>query len=815
MQTLFSDLRFALRIFRTRPGFTLVAVLTLALGIAANTTVFGWVQSVLLNPFPGVERPGELALIPSVTHDGHPLNNISYLDYLDYRDNLKNVSGLAVSRFTPAYAGPEGRSERIFAELVSLNFFEVLGVHPIMGPGIRSAACQEVPETCPLAVLNHRYWRSRFNSDPNIIGRTILINRREFTIAGVTPPEFHGGMNGLDFDLWVPLNWAQVLGTGGGTLTFRGTRDLTSTFARLKPGVTLKQAEAEVQSIAARLAEAHPETNRGISARLVPLHLGGNGAQQLLRNPIRLLSAVAFILLLIVCANVCNLLLARSVSRRREFGVRLALGSGPARLARQLLTETLLLALMGSAAGVILSLWLKDTLVLLLPRTDFPIALSAPLDTSTLVWSLLLATFVTLLTGAAPALFAARSELNDTLKQESRTSSGHGHRLRGLLVVAEVSLATVALIGAGLFLTSFHNARAINPGFEPANILTGQFYLSAAGYSGAEQREFCRRLRAALEAQPGITGVSYSDTVPLSFGLSPWHQLVIDGYTPAPGENLIVHRTLVPPGYFDLLGIPLLEGRDFTPADDASAPRVIIINQTFAHQYFPGRPALGRTVRVDERPHTVVGIVRDAKYHNPAESPMPYFYAAFDQRFAPGLNFSFLVQSPGDPALAAAALRAQAKALNPDASVYSMMPLAEAGSAALYPQRVAASLLGVLGGVSLFLAALGLFSVMTYAVSERTREVGLRMALGARPGNILGMVVRQGALLVLPGLLIGSAAAAIATRWAETLLVNVRPADPLIYSAAALFLAAVALAACLLPALRAARTDPVTALRTE
>lgn len=815
MQTLLSDLRFALRLLRTRPGFTLVAILTLALGIAANTTVFGWVQSILLNPFPGVARPSELALLQSVTTDGHPLNNISFLDYRDYRDHLQSVSGLAVSRFTPVYAGPEGRSDRVFAELVSLNFFEVLGVRPALGPGIQSSACQDVPETCPLAVLNHSFWRTRYHSDPGIIGRTILINRREFTIAGVAPPEFHGGMNGLSFDLWVPLNWAKALGTGNGTLTFRGTRDLTSTFARLKPGVSLKQAEEEVLSIAERLAEAHPETNRGITASLAPLHAGANGAQGLLRNPLRILSAVAFILLLIVCANVCNLLLARSVSRRREFGVRLALGSGPRRLARQLLTETLLLALMGSAAGVVLSLWLKDTLVLLMPRTDFPIAFTAPLDTTTLAWSLLLATLVTVLTGAAPALFAARSELNDTLKQESRTSSGHGHRLRGLLVVAEVALATVALVGAGLFLTSFRNARAINPGFEPANILTGQFYLSAAGYSGAEQREFCRRLRAALEGQPGITGVSYSDTVPLNFGLSPWHQLTIEGYTPAPGENMNVHRALVPPGYFDLLGIPILEGRDFTLADDAKAPRVIIINETFVRRYFAGRSPLGRTIQIEDRPHTVVGIVRDIKYHNPAEPPAPYFYNAFDQRFAPGLNFSFFVQSPGDPSLAAAALRAQAKALNPDASVYSMMPLAEAGSSALYPQKVAASLLGVLGGVSLFLAALGLFSVMTYAVTERTREVGLRMALGARPSDVLKMVVRQGAALVLPGLVVGAVIAAYATRWAESLLVNVRPADPLIYSAAALFLAVVSLAACLLPALRAARTDPLTALRTE
>jgi predicted permease len=815
MQRLLSDLRFALRLFRTHPGFTLVAVLTLALGIAANTTVFGWVNSVLLNPFPGVARSGELTLLQTVTSDGRPLNNNSYLDYRDYRDHLQLISGLAASRFTPVFVGPEGHSERAFAELVSLNYFELLGVRPILGPGIRSSACQDQPETCPLVVLNHRFWLSHFNGAPDIIGRKIRINRREFTIAGVAPPEFQGGMNGLTFDLWVPLNWAEALGTGGGTLNFRGTRDLTSVFARLKPSVPREQAEAEVVALAAQLAQIYPETNRGILATLTSLHVGGSGAQQLLSNPLRILSAISFILLLIVCANVCNLLLARSVSRRREFGVRLALGSGPTRLARQLLTETLLLALLGSAAGIILSLWLKDTLLLLLPQGDFPVSLTAPLDSTTLIWSLLLGILVTVLTGTVPALFAARSSLNETLKEESRTTSGHSHRLRSLLVVTEVALATVALIGAGLFLQSFRNAQAIDPGFHTDDILVGQFYLSAAGYTGRQQREFCIRLREALEAQPGITGVSYSDTVPFSFGLSPWHQVTIGGYTPAPGENLHIHRSLVPPGHFGLLGIPLLEGRNFTAADDTSGPRVVIINQTFARRFFAGRIPVGNTIQIQGNPLTIVGIVRDTKYHNPAEAPLPYMYIPFAQRFAPGLNFNFFVKSPGDPSLAAAALRAQAKALNPDASVYSIMPLAEAGSSALYPQKVAASLLGVLGGVALFLAALGLFSVMAYAVTERTREVGLRMALGARPTDVLSMVVRQGAVLVLPGLLIGAAAAAFATRWAGSLLVNVRLADPLIYSAAVLFLALVALAACLLPALRAARTDPLTTLRTE
>ena len=380
MQTLLSDLRFALRQFQANPGFTSVAVLTLALGIAANTTVFGWLKAVVLNPFPGAARPHELALLETVTAEGQFLRNVSFLDYRDYRDHLKQAAGAAASRFTPVYAGPLGRSERIFAELVSLNFFSVLGVPVEHGPGLRPGACGEAPETCPLVVLSHRYWRSRFGGDPQVAGRKLLLNRQEFTIAGVAPASFRGGMNGLSFDVWVPLNWARALGTGRGTLTFRGTRDLTSVFVRLKPGVTLDQASAEAASIAARLAQAHPATNRGITVTLSPLHRAQNGAQQLLAKPLRLLLAASFLLLLIVCANVCNLLLARGVSRRKEFAVRLAMGAGAPRLARQLLTETLLLALLGGAAGMLLSLWMNDALQALLPRTDLPVAFSAPLD---------------------------------------------------------------------------------------------------------------------------------------------------------------------------------------------------------------------------------------------------------------------------------------------------------------------------------------------------------------------------------------------------------------------------------------------------
>lgn len=813
---LIADFRFALRTFRAAPGLTAVAVLTLALGIGAATTVYGWVTTVLLNPFPGVAHPGELALLESVTTDGQFLRNISFRDYLDYRDALKPVAQVAATRFTPVHVGPEGRSGRAFAELVTPNFFETLGVTLVAGRGIHSSECSDQPQTCPLVVLSHRYWEAHYGADPRVIGQSLRINRREFVIAGVAPPEFQGGMNGLSFDLWVPLAWAETLGTGGGTLTFRGTRDLTSTFVRLNPGVQFAIAEAAVFKVANQLAADHPRTNRGISARLSPLRSGGNGAQQLLSRPLQLLSGVALIVLLIVCANVCNLLLARSVSRSREFAIRLAMGSGRGRLVRQLLTETFLLALAGSGLGLVVSLWLKDVLVLLLPRTDFPLAFSTPLDVNTLMVCIALAFAVTLATGVAPALLAAKAAIAGVLRDGDRTSSGgRTHRLRGLLVISEVTLAAVVLIGAGLLVQSFRNALALDPGFRKNGILTGQFYLSAAGYTAAEQREFCIRLREALESEPQIMAVSYSDTIPLGLGGSPWHQVTIDGYTPAPGEVMNLHRSLVPPGYFDLLGIPLLDGRDFTGADDARSAGVMIVNQTFAKRYFRERPPIGQTVRIEAREYTVVGVVRDAKYHHPAEAPIPYFYIPFAQLFAPGLNFSFFVQTAGDTGAAAQALRRQASALNPDARVYGLVPLAEASGSALYPQKVAALLLGALAAIGVVLAAVGLFSVMSYAVEQRTREMGVRMALGARPSQVIGIVVRQGASLVVPGLVLGAACAVVVSRWAQGLLVGVRPADPFTYAGACLFLAFVSLAACLIPAFRAARSNPLMALTGE
>jgi predicted permease len=517
---------------------------------------------------------------------------------------------------------------------------------------------------------------------------------------------------------------------------------------------------------------------------------------------------------------VANLLLARAVSRQREFGIRLALGARRSRLAMQLLIETLVLAAGGAVVGVTLVLWMGQSLLLLVPIADIPLDLGGGLSLPTLGFTLLIAVVATLLSGTVPALLIARSGLNETLKEGGR-SGGAGadsHRLRGLLVVSEMALAMMALIGAGLFYRSFQNASGIQPGFDRTNISVSQFYLSNAGYSAEEQRDFCRMLRERLESKPGVIGVTYSDVVPMATasgaGSTPWGQIDVEGYAPAPNEQMMIHRTTVPPGYFQLLGIRMLEGRDFTERDSAEAPTVIIVNETFANRFFHGRNSIGRKVRIGDRQAVVVGLVKDSKYHTPIEGPTPFFYIPFRQWFAPGLNFSVFIKTTGDPLRMTPLLRREALALNQDA-VFSTRSLADATTGSLFAQHVAASLLGVVGGISLLLAAIGLYSVMSYAVSQRTQEMGIRMALGAQPGDVLGLVLKEGFRLIVPGLVAGSVMALAAARIVGGMLVHVSASDPLTFASAAAFLGLVAGLASYLPALRATRVEPMVALRNE
>jgi predicted permease len=811
------DLHFSLRVFVSNPKFNLIAVFTLALGIAINSTVFSWIDSLLLHPYPGVHDTNGLALIETQTLSGEHLVATSYVDYRDYRENLELASAVAVGRFTPVSMGTQGNADRTWAELVSANYFDVLKVKPILGRSFLPEEGADKPGAFPLAIISYRMWQKRFDGDRNVLGKSIRLNRHELTIIGVAPPDFRGTTVGFVYDVWIPITMANEMGTGGGTLNYRGCRDLTSTLVRLKPGVTLDQVSTEVSALARRLAAAYPETNRGVDAVVVPVWAGHLGAQGILLKPLEILMAVCALLLVIVCANVANLLLARAVSRQKEFAIRLAFGAPRARLARQLLTETLLLASGGAAVAILLLLWMAKSLNRLLPAIDFPFDILGGLSWTTFGFTICVVFAVTIASGLAPALLSVRGDLNETLSEGGRsgTSGMHSHRLRALLVGVEVALAMVALVSAGLFVRSFRTASRIEPGFDTRNVVVSQFYLSNAGYTAQEQWAFCRTLRERMETAPGIVGVTYTDFVPLtSPGSSPQDQLVVEGYVPAPNEQMLIHRATVPPGYFRFMGIRMLEGRDFTERDEAGTSPVMIVNESFARHFYGHATSIGRTVHIDGGTATIIAEVKDSKYNTPAEAPAPYFYLPFRQWFAPGLNFSFLIRTAGDPMATLPELRREALALNQDAFFYSMR-FSDAVGYSLYGQKVAARLLTAIAILCLLLAAIGLYGVMSYAVSQRTQEFGIRMALGASRLNVLLMVMRQSLVLAIPGLLVGIACALIGFRFLGGMLIGVSTADPLTFLVAALVLLTITLFASYLPARRAVQVDPMAALRRQ
>jgi predicted permease len=822
MWTLLADVRIAARLLRNRPGFTAVAALTLGVAIAANTTVFGWVDAVLLRPLPGVSAAGELVAIEEISPEGKSIP-CPHPDFRDFQREMRLISGAFASHLSPFTIGEMDNAHRVMGQSVSANMFAVLGVKAAVGRVFSPDEDRDSPGAFPIAVISDRLWRADFHADPAIVGKPVRMNGHQLTIVGVTPPEFHGSFGGLALDVWVPLSMVTQMGAlNTWASQMRETRFL-DIIARLRPGATRSQATAEAQGIVSRLAAAFPRSHGGVRVEVVPLWRAMSGAQSLLLDPLRILMVVAALVLLIGCANVTNLLLARSISRHKEFGIRIAIGAGRWRLTRQLLIETLLVAGIGTALGVLISQWMTGALVNLLPRTDLPIKAAfddqsrLSSNINVLLFTIGVCIAAAVLSTIIPSMMLGRVNVNEALKEGGRSGmTGVGsHRARGLLVVFEVALASVSLIGAGLAIRSFENARRMNPGFEPRNVLVAHLYLSASGYKLDREKQFDRMLRDRLALAPGIDEVAYADWVPLWFGSSPFEIVRIEGDTRPDREVVHVNRTVTAPGYFHLMRIPLLEGRDFRDSDDRGSLYVAIVNQTFAEQLLGGKDPIGHRVQVDGVWTTVIGLAKDSKYFHPGEPPRPYLYAPFRQIFYSGHNNFMLIRTAGNPNDARAVLRREVAALDPSGALYDAMPLTEYMQASLYPQKVAASMLGVLGVLSIVLAAVGLYSVMAYAVSERTHEIGVRMALGARPRDVLGMVLKKGMILTGAGLLAGIAGALVLTRMASRFLVNINAGEPGVFAAGSLILAAVTLLATYLPARRATKVDPVDALRTQ
>jgi len=827
-ENLLHDTRYGLRMMARNPGFAAVAILTLAVGIGTTATAFNWMDSVLLRPLSGVAHPEQLVALASVTPNGEMVPT-SYPDYMDFRDHLKLSSGFAMFRPAAFSVGLGDHAERVWGEFVSGDFFTALGVKPEVGRVFGPEEYGDKPGGFPVVVISDRYWRSHLGADPQIAGKTIRVNEHELTVVGVAAPDFHGSTAAEAFDLWVPYMQRSVLSSvEPWMLRNRQDRALLG-IARLKRGVTPEQARAELAALAQRMAVADADTNEGMSATVVPLWKSPFGPQGLLAGPLTILMGVCVLLLGIVCVNVANLLLARATVREKEFSTRLALGAGRWRLVQQVLTESLLLTATGAVLGILAMPGMSRALKLLLPPGQLSLTLDSGLNLRAAAFTAGLCLVVTLAAGLVPALQAGRAELNAKLNEGGRSgSAGRGrHRLRSVLVASEVALALVALVCAGLFLRGFEQTRQIDPGFDPNHVLLSQLYLATNGLDLEQRKEFCRRLREKMEALPGTVDVAYSDGVPLGFEPSWWEDLKVAGFVPRPGENMKVFRNVVSPGYLGLMKIPLVEGRDFTEHDDESAQPVMIVNQTFSRRYFAGANPVGRRVHGWGKWFMVVGEARDSKYHYLGETAVPYFYVPFRQIFRADMNLAFYVRTHGNPIAALPALRSKVWEINPNVTVFDAVPLAEYIEASLYPQKVAASLLMVLGGLSMLLAAIGLYSVMAYSVAQRTQEIGIRMALGARPADVLSMVVRQGMMLAVFGLAAGALIALGVTRSLAALsftnsamgsgakLLTGSTADPLIYAGAAAFLCAVAALAAYVPAWRAASIDPMQALRTE
>ncbi|MCA1817263.1 MAG: ABC transporter permease [Acidobacteria bacterium] len=842
MRTLWQDLRYGARTMIQTPGFTLVAVVSLALGIGANTSIFSFVNAVLLK-LPAVSDPARLVYVFSGNRST-PYNVASYPDYVDLRDRNRSFAGLAAFSPIGVSMTEAGEPDSVSGLIVAGNYFDLLGVRAERGRTFQPEE-DKIGAAAPVVVISHALWRSRFGGDESVVGRKLLLNGQPFTVIGVAPAGFDGAQVGRTNDIYVPMAMQAVVRPPRGgysgemnpdLLSKRGPRWLDMV-GRLKPGVTPAQAQVEMSALAAQLAAAYPDTNKDVTAAVTPMSQGDPGERGRLVSVATLLLAVVGLVLLIACANVANLLLARAAGRRKEISIRLALGASRARLVRQLLTESVLLSVAGGALGLLIAFWLADALKMYSPPANlFDVAFDFSLDRSVLAFTLVLSVLTGVVFGIAPALASSRPDLVAALKDETVLVAGQGSAfarrfsLRNLLVVAQVALSLVLLVGAGLFLRSLRSAQRIDLGFEPEDVMTMPLQINLLRYTKAQGQDFYRRVLERVEAIPGVESATMTRTPPLS-GASRQSSVIVEGQQQSPDRvsssettgggavEVSENTTLSSPvarRYFETLKIPLLRGRDFGEADREGAPGVAVVNETFVARYLGGQDPVGRRISLsgEKGPWLeIVGLVRDGKYVTVGEEPAPFVYQPLAQRHETGMTL--LVRTSGDPARFVSQVRERVHSVEPNLPLNASRTMTELLAMSLFPARMGAILLGCFGLLALLLASVGLYGVMSYSVSRRTREIGIRMALGAESGSVLRLVLREGMTLVAVGVAVGLVAALAATRLLAGFLYGVSTTDPAAFAAVAALLALVALVASLIPARRAARIDPMVALRYE
>ncbi|HEY4951597.1 MAG TPA: ABC transporter permease [Candidatus Acidoferrales bacterium] len=803
------DVRFGFRMLRRSPGFTVLTILCLTLGIGANAAVFSWVEGILLRPYPLVSQQERLVSLTGTVRDEK--DETSWPDLLDLQRSCTLCETLFVSKITGATLNIGERAQVISGSIVSANYFDAIGVHPILGRGFEPGE-DTGRNAHPLVVISYHLWQTRFKGDPQIIGTTQRFDNVVHTIIGVAPQGFCGTFVGRSMEYWVPASMLEVFDGGGDKLEDRGAR-WAEAYVRLKPGVTRNQAQQEISAIATRLEAEYPATNRGRGIKVWPLwQTPFNHAGHLL--PIfEIMVVVTMLVLLIVCANVGNLLLVRSFARRHEMTVRLALGAGPGRLLRQLVTEGLLLSAFGAAGGILVAFWCRHALVLLFPGDAM--YLPGQIDGRVLGLSAAICLVVTLAVGLVPAFQTRHLALADTLKTGVSTVLGArgGAWFRSSLVILQVTLSFILLVGASLLIQSLRKIRTTDLGFSTTRVFDTWMPLVAAGYDAPRAKTFQDELIQRVRAIPGVESAAYARAVPLGYGSFSSTPIAVDGYEPPPNEQPTAEYNEVSPDYFATLGIPLLSGREFTRADDENAARVAIVNQTMIARYWRGQNPIGQRLQVKGDWVQVVGVVKDSKYHSMDEAPRPFFYVPLRQYFAiePGIH----IRTTQPLQTVQTALIREVRALDPNLAVYEMIPLQEQVDRSTSHELVAVALVALFGGLALLLASIGLYGVMSYTVSQSARELGLRMALGASTSSVLRLVLSRGLLLTTTGIIIGIALALLLTRLLGNLLYQVSPRDPLAFAAAFAVMTLASVAACFLPAWRATRTDPVRALRAE
>ena len=811
MESLFNDIRYAIRSILKRPGFSLIAVVTLALGIGANTAIFSVVNAVVLRPLPFKEPEKLLQVWEANYKRGRNTIQASYPNFADWRDQNQVFEQIAAYSGRTFNLTGNLEPERIQGEIVSPSIFPLLGIKPIRGRVLLPE--EDYPNKAFSAVISEGLWRRRFNSNEHIVGQAITLDSESFTVVGVIPNITDLFDVETDTEVWVPVSHSFGFDNRYG--------HYLDVVARLKPGVTREQAQASMNTIAGALAAQYPSSNANLSVRLVPLQQQIVGDFKLAL--LVLLGAVLFVLL-IASANVANMLLARAATRKKEIAIRTALGAGRRRLVRQLLTESLLLSALGGAAGLLLAIWGIDLLLAFGPA-DLPRVKEVSLDGRVLGFTLAVSLLTGIIYGLVPALQASRLDLNEGLKEGGRSATGSAshRRVRGLLVTSEVALSLVLLAGAGLLMRSFVKLQAVNPGFNPTNVLTMRLSLRGPNYEkAAPVIAFHDQLIEKIKVLPGVQSVATRSYVPiatdegyanLSFG--------IEGRLPDAANRLTAYFNAVSPDYFRTMEIPVIEGRPLEARDDRKAQSVIIINETLARRYFAGENPIGRRITLNEdNPKetdwaTIVGVVGDTKPRavDLTGSPVPEMYMPFAQQ--PDSTTGLMIRTTNNPENIAAAVRHEVQTLDKDQLIYNVRPLESVMSEAVATPRFRTSLMGVFAVVAVILAMVGIYGVMSYAVTQQTHEIGIRIALGARAADVLNLIVRNGMTPVLVGVALGLAGAVGLTRLLTSFLFGVRPTDALTLTTVSIGLILVALVACLIPAQRATRVDPLEALRCE